>query len=645
MNSPNIHNVTKIERLSNGMVKVYNKTSLVAIFSSLKSINIYRENGKPTALMFCQDCIDPFGFTVYNLIEIIGSTTTQTYDEIDPTTSNDSYQERIFNVLNFLVDECLTAFSPQPTFVGGVVAEYPNFASFPVTGQSGVVYIDMSVPEAYVWDGSTYQALMAGSVSPLTTKGDLYTRNSTVDARLPVGLDTQVLIADSTTATGLKWGSNTAPTPTGYYGAFQDTAIQSAPASNVGVAMIFNTVDLSNGVTVVTNGTNLTRITFANTGVYNLQFSSQFQNSDTSLQDVTIWLRLNGVDVPGSAGFISVPNKHGSTNGHNIVSWNYLLDVVGGDYYELIWSTTDHVHVSMEYYPAGSPPPSAASVILTVTQQSGIMAGTGMTALNGLTGAVQTFATGTSGTDFAISSTGTTHTFNVPIASSVNTGKLSSTDWSTFNNKVTSLSAGTGISIGGTTTVPIVTNSAPDQTVSLTAGVGISTSGTYPNFTIATSGATINKQTVADGTGVTGTTTSTLTSSVLIPANTVAVGDIIIVKTRVRKSGTAGTLVTRMYVNTSAAIGGSLIATSAAAAAPGVYFQYNRTLAVKTTTNTETMAGNANVNADDNTSLTIAVSTNNIDWTVDQYIIVAVQNGSIADTTRSSFIHVQINKA
>jgi len=585
-------------------------------------------------------------FSVNLLQSLSGATFNLTYTALSQQFYNAAtYTSKLNTVYKDIVQYALVNKNGGATIIGGVVAEYPNFASFPATGQSGVIYIDMSVPQAYVWDGAAYQALMSGSVSPLTTKGDLYTRNSTVDARLPVGLDTQVLIADSTTSTGLKWGSNTAPTPTGYYGAFQDNNTQSAPASNVGVAMIFNTVDLSNGVTVVTNGTNLTRITFANTGVYNLQFSSQFQNSDTSLQDVTIWLRLNGVDVPGSSGFISVPNKHGSTNGHNIVSWNYLLDVVGGDYYELIWSTTDHVHVSMEYYPAGSPPPSTASVILTVTQQSGIMAGTGMTALNGLTGAVQTFATGTSGTDFAISSAGTTHTFNVPIASSVNTGKLSSTDWSTFNNKVTSLSAGTGISIGGTTTVPIVTNSAPDQTVSLTGGVGISTSGTYPNFTIATSGATINKQTVADGTGVTGTTTSTLTSSVLIPANTVAVGDIIIVKTRVRKSGTAGTLVTRMYVNTSAAIGGSLIATSAAAAAPGVYFQYNRTLAVKTTTNTETMAGNANVNADDNTSLTIAVSTNNIDWTVDQYIIVAVQNGSTADTSRSSFIHVQVNKA
>jgi hypothetical protein len=60
---------------------------------------------------------------------------------------------------------------------------------------------------------------------------------------------------------------------------------------------------------------------------------------------------------------------------------------------------------------------------------------TGLTALNGLTTQVQNFAVGTTGTDFAISSAAETHTFNLPTASATNRGALSTTDWTTFNNK------------------------------------------------------------------------------------------------------------------------------------------------------------------------------------------------------------------
>jgi hypothetical protein len=70
---------------------------------------------------------------------------------------------------------------------------------------------------------------------------------------------------------------------------------------------------------------------------------------------------------------------------------------------------------------------------------------TGLTALNGLTDQVQYFATGTTGTDFAISSATDTHTFNLPTASATNRGALSSTDWSAFNGKQDLLVSGSNI--------------------------------------------------------------------------------------------------------------------------------------------------------------------------------------------------------
>jgi hypothetical protein len=110
---------------------------------------------------------------------------------------------------------------------------------------------------------------------------------------------------------------------------------------------------------------------------------------------------------------------------------------------------------------------------------------TGLTALNGLTAQVQYFATGTSGSDFNISSATATHTFNLPTASSTNRGALASADWTTFNNKQNALN-GTGfVKISGTTisydnsTYYLASNpNAYIPLTALSAGAGISYNNT-----------------------------------------------------------------------------------------------------------------------------------------------------------------------
>ena len=147
------------------------------------------------------------------------------------------------------------------------------------------------------------------------------------------------------------------------HGAFQSSADQTATV-NTATVMTFNVTDYSNDVSVVSNS----RITVTTAGIYNLQWSGQFENVDTQLHDASVWIRLNGTDVVGSNGLISVPNKHGGVNGHTIAAWNYFVELQANQYVELWWSTDD-AQVSLQYYAAGTGPtrPTTASVIATLS--------------------------------------------------------------------------------------------------------------------------------------------------------------------------------------------------------------------------------------------------------------------------------------
>ena len=405
--------------------------------------------------------------------------------------------------------------------------------------------------------------LNATGASPLTTKGDLYTFD-TANTRLPIGLNNQVLTVDTTTATGLKWTAQNTTTPLGYYGAWQDMQTQTAAASNVGYPLIFRTIDLENQVRVITNGTNLTRITFDNTGIYNLQFSVQVQNTDNAQHDLTIWIRKNGVDVAGSSGFISVPARKSAgagNEGHGVYGWNYLLSVVAGEYYEIVWSTSNSTHVTIQFYTGANPPPSTASVLATVTQQSGIMAGTGITAINSLTGAAQTLTTGTTGTDFAIVDSGTDHKFNLPDASDTARGVITTGTQTIAGAKTLS-------------TAPILSSLNASQLLALDASKNIQTlsTATYPSLTelARVKGVTsaiqtqLNSKTtnlINDGTlsaNVTGTTAETIIGTpYLITGGTVSSGLVATMQSVFLKTNTNNSFRIRMYVNTTANLSGS----------------------------------------------------------------------------------------
>jgi len=150
-------------------------------------------------------------------------------------------------------------------------------------------------------------------------------------------------------------------------GAFQSTVDQTAAAANTAYAMTLNTVDYANGVSVASNS----RITVVDAGIWNLQWSGQFQNTDNQLHDVRVWLKINGTVVTGSTGFISVPNSHGGVNGHSIAGWNYFVSLDATDYVE-IWWETDNTAISIQAYPASGNYPSTASVIATMSFVSNI---------------------------------------------------------------------------------------------------------------------------------------------------------------------------------------------------------------------------------------------------------------------------------
>jgi hypothetical protein len=139
-------------------------------------------------------------------------------------------------------------------------------------------------------------------------------------------------------------------------GSFFSTASQSGSA-NVSQSMTFDTTDISSGVSITSNS----RITLANAGTYNIQFSAQ-TTATGGADNLYIWLKKNGTNVASSAGNVEISN-----NAEVIAAWNYVVDAAAGDYFELAWQAGNVDTILLAAGASGNIP-AIPSVILTVTQ-------------------------------------------------------------------------------------------------------------------------------------------------------------------------------------------------------------------------------------------------------------------------------------
>lgn len=155
------------------------------------------------------------------------------------------------------------------------------------------------------------------------------------------------------------------------YLAAQDNTTQYQNA-NVRLAnpITVGTTDFSSNI-INSNG----NITLINSGIYNLQFSAQVVSTSTATEDVYIWLRQNGVDVPNSAGQITMQPRQNSNTPTGIIStWNYFIKTTNpNEFVQLYWWSNGGNSITLADIAAQSANlnrpaiPQSPSIILTIS--------------------------------------------------------------------------------------------------------------------------------------------------------------------------------------------------------------------------------------------------------------------------------------
>jgi hypothetical protein len=118
------------------------------------------------------------------------------------------------------------------------------------------------------------------------------------------------------------------------YGYVTSSTAQGNPVANGINIITFDTLGPANGVSIGGGGNN---ITVANAGVYTKIFDMITTKTSGGTATLSIWLRKNGVDVPGSTQELQLTNILSIV----FLSGSYTLTLAAGDNIQMCWSSPD----------------------------------------------------------------------------------------------------------------------------------------------------------------------------------------------------------------------------------------------------------------------------------------------------------------
>lgn len=119
-----------------------------------------------------------------------------------------------------------------------------------------------------------------------------------------------------------------------YYGSFFKTIDTSPVAANTAYPITFDTTAISNGVVI---DTIQSRIKVLNSGYYTFNVSFQLTATNSSIKNIKMWFRKNGVDVPNTTLIRSLD----SGTAVAVQSRTFSSSFLANDYIELVWASDD----------------------------------------------------------------------------------------------------------------------------------------------------------------------------------------------------------------------------------------------------------------------------------------------------------------